>query len=86
MEKKIKTIFDSRYDLFITDIIRIRHQKGITQRDLVVKSGYDSCFVGRTETRDRRLDFIETIDYMKHLGLTKTEIAAKMAEWVEAFA
>ena len=82
---KTKTIFDKRYDRFIADLVDIRHDKGMSQRDLVAKSGYSTCFVGRTETRDRRLDFIEVLDYMRFLGLTKKEIKIKLSEWADLF-
>ena len=87
MKKKIKketakTIFDPRYERLISDLVKIRHEKGFTQRSFVTKSGYSKCFVARTETKERRLDLLETIDYMKHLGLSKTEINNKLNELV----
>ena len=88
MQKQIKTktIFDPRFNSFISDLVKIRNDKNLTQRALSAISGYKQCSIAKIELRQRRLDFIETIDYMRHLGLAKTEIAAKMAEWVEAFA
>jgi len=83
MTNKIKTIFDPRYDRLISDLVRIRHEKGFTQRSFAAKTGYSTCFIARTETRERRLDFIEIMDYMGHLGFTKKEIIHKIAEWLE---
>jgi len=87
MQKKTtaKTIFDQRYDRLISDLVKIRHEKGFTQRSFAAKTGYSKCFVGRTETKERRLDFIETLDYMKNLGLSKKEIAEKVAVWLREF-
>ena len=82
MKKKTKTIFDPRYDRVISDLVRIRREKGFTQRSFVAKTGYSKCFVARTETRERRLDLIEVVDYMRHLGLSKNEIANLITQWL----
>ena len=84
MKKIAKTIFDTRYDRLIKDLVEIRHEKGFTQRSFAAKTGYSTCFIGRTETRERRLDLIETIDYMRHLGLSDAGIINKIAELVNA--
>ena len=78
MKKTAKTIFDPRYDRLISELVKIRHEKGFTQRSFAVKTGYSKCFIGRTETKERRLDLIETFDYMRHLGLSKAEIVRKI--------
>ena len=85
MKTTAKTIFDPRYERMVSDLVKIRRDKGFTQRSFAAKSGYSKCFIGRTETKERRLDFIETIDYLKHLGLSKTEITAQMMEWFKTF-
>jgi len=85
MKTTPKTIFDPRYERIISDLVKIRREKGFTQRSFASKSGYSKCFVGRTETRERRLDFIEAMDYMGHLGLSKTEISAQLMEWFGTF-
>jgi len=82
MKETAKTIFDPRYARLIDELVRLRHEKGFTQRSFAKKTGYSQCFIGRTETKERRLDLIETIDYMKHLGLSKTEIANKITKWL----
>ena len=78
MKTTPKSIFDPRYDRLISELVKIRHKKGFTQRSFAAKTGYSTCFIGRTETKERRLDLIETIDYMRHLGLSKAEIAEKI--------
>ena len=84
MKKTAKTIFDQRYDRLISDLVEIRHEKGFTQRSFAAKTGYSTCFVGRTETKERRLDIIETIDYMRHLELSDARIVNKITELVKA--
>ena len=82
MKKTAKTIFDTRYDRLISDLVEIRHEKGFTQRSFAAKTGYSTCFIGRTETRERRLDLIETIDYMRHLGLSDAKIVNTITKLV----
>jgi transcriptional regulator with XRE-family HTH domain len=69
-----RSIFDPRYIRLIAELVKIRKNKSWSQRKLAEVAGTSRCFIGRTETRERRLDLVETIDLMKHLGLSKTEI------------
>ena len=87
MQKKErpKTIFDQRYDNIVSFLVDTRRVKGFSHRSFARKSGYSRCFIARTETKDRRLDSLEIFDYMKHLGLTKEEIKAKLTEWADLF-
>ena len=82
MKEKAKTIFDPRYNQLIADLVKIRHEKGFTQRSFAKKTRYSTCFVSRTEIKERRLDIIETIDYMRHLGLSQTEIIKKITKLI----
>ena len=77
-----KTIFDKRYVKFVSELVKIRHSKGWSQRDLAKRVGVNHNFIARIEIRDRRLDLIEVIDYMKALGLSKAEIIKKISELI----
>lgn len=70
----VKTIHDSRYTKLIDELIKIRHNSGWSQRMFERKAKFTHTFVARTELCERRLDIIETIDYLKALGLSKAEI------------
>ncbi len=82
MKTSPKTIFDPRYSRLITDLVAVRHKNGLSQRDLAEKAKASHCFIGRTETKERRLDLIETIDLMKTLGLSKAEILKRIGKLV----
>jgi len=82
MKTTAKSIFDPRYDRFISELIRTRKNKNWSQRKLAEAVGASHCFIGRTETKERRLDLIEAIDIMKHLGLSKAEIIKKIRKLV----
>ena len=83
--EKCKTVFDPLYNSIVSYLVDVRHEKGMTQRDFAAKSDYKHSFVAKTELKDRRMDFIEIIRYMKHLGLSKKEIKTKVTEWLEEF-
>jgi transcriptional regulator with XRE-family HTH domain len=72
--KKSKTIFDERYERLIASLVAIRKSKGLSQFALSTKSGFDTCFIGRVETRERRLDILELVDYCRALDVTDDEI------------
>lgn len=74
-----KSIFDARYSLLIDQFVALRKSKGLSQRDLAKRLGVSNCCVARIETRERRVDVIEIIDYLRALGLTDAEIAAFLA-------
>jgi len=80
-----KTIFSPQYDRIISDLVDIRQSKSLTQRAFAAKSGYKHSFVAKTELRDRRMDFIEIVVYLKNLGLTTKQIKAKLTEWADLF-
>ncbi|GBR77553.1 transcriptional regulators XRE family [Candidatus Termititenax dinenymphae] len=82
MKTRPKSIFDPRYTRLILELIAIRKSKNWSQRKLAEMARTSHCFIGRTETSERRLDLIETIDLMKHLGLSKTEIIRKIKKLI----
>jgi len=69
-----KTIFNARYGRLIAKLVELRKSKGLTQRQLAEKGGYDNCFVGRVEIRERRLDVLELIDYCRALDIPDADI------------
>ena len=70
-----KSIFDKRYYTIIENLVELRKEKGFTQRALAQALGVSNCYIARVETRERRLDLIEIIDYLRVLGLSNNEIA-----------
>jgi predicted transcriptional regulator len=74
MNEKTKTIFDPRYKFFIEQLVKVRKNLGISQRDLAKRWGTSHPYVARTEIRERRLDLIEAIDLLKALELSRKEI------------
>ena len=79
---KTKSIFDSRYIKLIDGLVGTRHAKGWSQRKMAERLGTNHNSVARIEMRERRLDLVETIDYLRALGLSKAEIIEKIGELV----
>ncbi len=65
----MKTIFDPRYELLINQLIALRESKGETQTGLSEKLGKPQSYIGKIETKERRLDSIELLDWLKGLGV-----------------
>ncbi|MCL1892220.1 MAG: XRE family transcriptional regulator [Alphaproteobacteria bacterium] len=74
MKTSPKTIHNPRYNRLVAELVKMRKAKKLTQRDLAEKFQTSHCFIARTEIKERRLDLIETIDLMKTLGFSKSEI------------
>ena len=70
----MKSIFDDRYCTLIESLVAIRNKSGFTQRTLAKKLGVSNCYIARVETRERRLDLIESIDYLRALNLSNADI------------
>jgi transcriptional regulator with XRE-family HTH domain len=74
MEKNRKTIYNPAYHALVAELVRIRRARRLSQRELAKKLEVSHCFIGRTETFERRLDMVETVELCEALGLQKSEI------------
>lgn len=69
-----KTIFEPKYKSLIESLKSLRKKQGISQRELAKRLGQTHCYVGRTETCERRLDIIDLVNILKALDLSDKEI------------
>ncbi|GHS85256.1 transcriptional regulator [Campylobacterota bacterium] len=69
-----KTIFNEKYKLLITQIVQLRKDKGLTQRDMAVRLNVPHCYIARTEICERRLDILELIEIFRVLEVPQNEI------------
>ena len=74
MKTSPKSIFDKRYKKLVSELVSIRKEKNISQRELANMANVSHCYIGRPEICERRLDLIEFIDLCKVLGLSKKEM------------
>ena len=75
-----KTLFSSAYRQLIAAVVEARKAAGLTQRELAQLLGKPQNYVGRVETEQRRLDFIELLAWFKACGVDAEDIADMLAE------
>ena len=80
MAAKIKTIFDQRYRMLIKNLVKLRHERKLSQNKLAKMTGYHNNYIARIELCERRLDIVEMIDYMRHLGMSDSDIIKAVKE------
>jgi transcriptional regulator with XRE-family HTH domain len=64
------------YESFSALLKKLREDKGLTQAELAERLEVPQSFVSKYETGERRLDFVETAQVCKALGLTIERFAA----------
>lgn len=57
----MKTIYQDRYQILITELIRIRKDKGLTQAQLAQKLDKPQSYIAKIEAKDRKLDILEFV-------------------------
>ena len=57
----VESMFTSAYAAVIEAIVHLRHEAGLTQRQLAERLGREQSFVGRIETGQRRIDLVEFV-------------------------
>ena len=75
-----KSLFSSAYRQLIAAVIDARKQAGLTQRQLADKLGKPQNYVGRVETEQRRLDFIELLAWFKACDVDAQEAVLALAK------
>ncbi len=66
------------YEVAIDLLIAKRHAAGLTQRDLAARLRKPPSFVGKLESRERRLDLIEFIVIARALGASPSELMQEL--------
>jgi len=79
IERVTKSVFTKRYSLFLSILISLRKDKGLSQHQLAKKLKKPQSFVSKYERGERRLDVIEFLDIVKILGADPCEIIRKIA-------
>jgi transcriptional regulator with XRE-family HTH domain len=63
----LESIHDPRYEALIEELVRVRKELGVTQEELANRLRQPQSFVSKVETRERRLDCVETLDWCRAL-------------------
>jgi transcriptional regulator with XRE-family HTH domain len=67
---------DPRYRAVIERLIEIRKAAKVNQRDFAERMGQLHSFVGKVELFERRLDFVQLIDWLRALGVDEREFCS----------
>lgn len=63
-----KSLFSSAYRQLVAAVVEARKAAGLTQRELAARLDKPQNYVGRVETEQRRLDFIELLAWLAACG------------------
>ena len=75
--------YSPRYGQFRALLREIREEAGLTQVELSQKLGKPQSFVSKCELGERRIDFLETVDFCKACGLEVAEFAKRLKGQVD---
>ncbi len=73
----MSSIHDPRYQKLITELIRMRELKNITQVQLASSLKKPQSYIAKVENLDRRLDIIELLDWLSVLQTSISELLQK---------
>ena len=68
-----------RYRLALSLLISARTEAGITQRDMAERLGKPRSFVSKVESRERRVDFVEFVEWAQALHVSPELLIAEVA-------
>lgn len=54
----VDSVWSKGYDAVIEAVVSMRKEAGFTQRELADRIGREQSFIGRIETRQRRVDLV----------------------------
>jgi transcriptional regulator with XRE-family HTH domain len=77
----MKSIHDPRYCDFIEHLISARLERKITQIQLAELLGKPQSYVAKVENLDRRIDIVETRDWLAAMRLDPSDFMAKVSWW-----
>lgn len=72
-----KTLWSRRYGALLNVLIAVRHEAGLTQRELAERLGRPRSYVSKIETAERRVDPVECEEWAKACGKNPLELFAR---------
>jgi transcriptional regulator with XRE-family HTH domain len=73
-----KSVFTKQYELFLSLLVSLREEKGLSQRALSKKLKKVQTYVSKYERGERRLDVIEFLDITKVLEADPHKIISEL--------
>jgi transcriptional regulator with XRE-family HTH domain len=72
--------YSPRYGQFRALLRKLREESGLTQTALSQKLGKPQTFVSKSELGERRIDFLETVDFCRACGVSVEQLAARLEQ------
>ena len=78
----VDSVWSKGYDAVIEAVVSMREEAGLTQRQLAERIGREQSFIGRIETRQRRVDLVEFVWIARCCGFDGEKELAKVTKQV----
>lgn len=72
--------YSARHQRFRDLLRQIRVDAGLTQKQLAAMLGKPQSYVSKAEMGERRLDFLETLDFCAACGVGVAEFTGRLTE------
>jgi transcriptional regulator with XRE-family HTH domain len=72
--------YSARHQRFRDLLRQIRVDAGLTQKELAKMLGKPQSYVSKAEVGERRLDFLETLDFCGACGVGVEELAGRLTD------
>lgn len=69
---------DPRYRAVITRLIEARGELELSQRELAERLGQSRSYVSKVEIFERRMDFVQLVEWLRALGVDERKFLADM--------
>jgi transcriptional regulator with XRE-family HTH domain len=76
--------YSPRYGRFRALLRQIREEAGLNQTTLAQKLGKPQTFVSKSEIGERRIDFLETLDFCAACGVSANQFLEQLQKGVTA--
>ena len=76
----VESVWSRGYDAVLEAVVAMREEAGLTQRQLAEKIGREQSFIGRIETRQRRIDLVEFVWWARCCGFDAEEELGKVTK------
>jgi transcriptional regulator with XRE-family HTH domain len=73
-----KSVFSDRYRALLRHVVQARKDAGITQVELAARLDKPQSFVSKSETGERRIDFVELIERAYALDIDPSALIEKI--------
>lgn len=71
---------DPRYRAIVTRLVQLRDETNVSQRDLAAALGQSRSYVSKAETFERRLDFVQLVEWLRALGADEKKFLIDMLD------